>query len=75
MGLGRRDEARLHGIQRRLAADDPDWCRRLRNGSARLAEHGRSAGAEPVPWAGVLLVWAAVLAAALLLISATAAGV
>ncbi|QBI54516.1 DUF3040 domain-containing protein [Streptomonospora litoralis] len=83
MALDRRDEARLHRLQRQLAADDPDCHRRMRDYSDRLARNRAAtaepagpaeptAAREPAPWAGVLLVWAVVLAAALVLIAATA---
>lgn len=75
MALDPSERARLQRIQRQLVREDPECGRRLRDYSARLADNAGPAEPEPVPWAGVLLVWAAVLAAAVILVAATAAGV
>ncbi|MFD0803527.1 DUF3040 domain-containing protein [Streptomonospora algeriensis] len=72
MALDRSERARLHRIRRQLARQDPECGRRLREYSERIAGNAGPAEREPAPWAAVLLIWAAVLAAAVILVVATA---
>jgi len=71
MALDREDQARLRRIQRQLAAEDPDCEQRIRDYSELLAGNRRRT-AEPAPWTALLLIWALVVAAAVILVAATA---